>query len=135
MLVLIAGLVAAGLAPSGAMAPALAASGEIAIRANGVEPSVLQAVTGERVTFANRVQTPVHVEFGHDPALHRVFQVPVVGPVWAVFHRRGTHPYVVHIYGEKTVTLRGLVEVVEDPHRPWAPGTCGATVMGDCIEP
>jgi len=29
----------------------------------------------------------------------------------------------------------GLIEVVEDPQRPRAPGTCGAVVMEVCIEP
>ena len=115
--------------------PAWPATSEIVIQASGVEPAVLRVVAGQRVTFVKRVESPVHVEFGDEPKQHHVFQVPVVGPIWAVFHRPGAHPYVVHVYDGKTVVLRGLVEVVEDPDRLWGPGTCGAVVMGDCIEP
>lgn len=42
----------------------------------------------------------------------------------------------VHIYGVGSATAPpGLVEVAEDPGHPWGLGTCGAVVMGDCIEP
>jgi len=116
--------------------PAWPADEEIVIRANAIEPHVLRATMGQRVNFVKRVDLPVHVEFGVDPTQHHVVQMPWDGPIWAVFHRPGTHPYVVHIYATKTTTtLHGIVEVVEDPQRPWAPGTCGAVVMGDCIEP
>jgi len=109
---------------------------EIAIRANAIEPHVFRATMGQRVNFVKRVDLPVHVEFGVDPSQHHVVQMPWDGPIWAVFHRPGTHPYVVHIYATKTTTtLHGIVEVVEDPQRPWKPGTCAAVVMGDCIEP
>ena len=116
--------------------PAQAADAEIIIRATGPEPSVLQAMTGQRVNFVKAVNDPVHVEFGMDRRQHQVVQIPTTGPIWATFHRPGTHPYVVHIYGTKTTTaLRGLVEVVDDPREPWRRGTCGVVVMGDCIEP
>jgi len=116
--------------------PAWPADAEIIIRATGPEPSVLRAMTGQRVNFVKRVDLPVHVEFGEDPRQHQVVQIPGDGPIWATFHRPGTHPYVVHIYGTKTTTaLRGLVEVVDDPQEPWRRGTCGVTVMGECLEP
>jgi hypothetical protein len=116
--------------------PAWAADGEIVIRANAIEPHLFRATMGQRVNFVKRVDLPVHVEFGVDPSQHHVVQMPWDGPIWAVFHRPGTHPYVVHVYGTKTTTaLHGIVEVVEDPQRPWAPGTCPAVVMGVCIEP
>ena len=116
--------------------PAWPADGEIVIRANAIEPHFLRATMGQHVNFVKRVDLPVHVEFGVDPTKHQVVQIPGTGPFWAVFHRPGTHPYVVHIYATKTTTtLHGVVEVVEDPQHPWAPGTCGAVVMGDCIEP
>jgi len=109
---------------------------DIVIRANAIEPHVFRATMGERVNFVKRVDLPVHVEFGVDPGQHHVVQIPGTGPFWAVFHRPGTHPYVVHIYAAKTTTtLHGIVEVVEDPQHPWAPGTCAAFVMGVCIEP
>jgi len=109
---------------------------EIVIRANAIEPHVFRATMGHRVNFVKRVDLPVHVEFGVDPTQHHVVQIPWNGSIWAVFHRPGTHPFVVHIYAAKTTTtLHGIVEVVEDPQRPWAPGTCAAVVMGDCIEP
>lgn len=116
--------------------PAWSADEEIVIRANAIEPHVFRATMGQRVNFVKRVGLPVHVEFGVDPSQHHVVQIPWDGPIWAVFHRPGTHPYVVHIYATKaTTTLHGIVEVVEDPQHPWAPGTCAAFVMGVCIEP
>jgi hypothetical protein len=116
--------------------PAWPADEEIVIRANAIEPHVFRATMGQRVNFAKRVDLPVHVEFGVDPQQHHVVQIPATGPIWAEFHRPGTHPYVVHIYGTKaTTTLHGIVEVVEDPQHPRTPGTCPAVVMGECIEP
>jgi hypothetical protein len=115
--------------------PAWPADEEIVIRANAIEPHVFRATMGHRVSFVKRVDLPVHVEFGLDPTQHHVVQIPWNGSIWAVFHRPGTHPYVVHIYAAKTTTtLHGIVEVVEDPQRPWAPGTCAAVVMEECIE-
>ncbi|MBI1726997.1 MAG: hypothetical protein HYR50_06995 [Candidatus Rokubacteria bacterium] len=131
--------VALGVALIGGVArvpPAWPADEEIVIRGNAIEPHVFRATMGQRVNFVKRVDLPVHVEFGVDPRQHHVVQIPGTGPFWAVFHRPGTHPYVVHIYATKTTTtLHGVVEVVEDPQRPWKPGTCAAVVMGDCIEP
>ena len=118
--------------------PALTAwstEGEVIILATALEPHVLYAVAGRRVNFVKRVNRPVHVEFGEDPKRHHVFQVPAGGPIWAVFHRPGTHPYVVHIYDGKTTVLHGVVEVLESPERPWGLGTCGAIVMEECVEP
>ena len=113
-----------------------AAEAEIVIRADTVEPPVFHAVTGQRVNFVKRVDAPAHVEFGEDLRQHHVHQIPPTGPIWAIFHRPGTHPYTVHIYGDKTTTaVHGIVEVAEDPEHPWGAGTCRAVVMGDCIEP
>ena len=115
--------------------PAWPADDEIVIRANAIEPHVFRATMSQRVNFVKRVDLPVHVEFGVDPTQHHVVQIPRNGSIWAVFHRPGTHPYVVHIYAAKTTTtLHGVVEVVEDRRRPWAPGTCAAVVMEECIE-
>lgn len=115
--------------------PAWSAEGEVVIRATALEPHLLRAVAGQRVNFVKHVNRPVHVEFGVDPSAHQVFQMPATGPIWAIFHRPGTHPYVVHIYDGKTIVLHGLIEVVEDPDRPWGLGACGAVVMEVCIEP
>ena len=119
------------------VSPAWSADVEVIIRATALEPSVLRVETGQRVNFVKRVLKPVHVEFGGDLRQHQVFQIPATGPIWAIFHRPGTHPYVVHIYndGGKTTVLSGLVEVAENPAHPWGLGTCGAVVQGDCIEP
>jgi len=88
------------------------------------------------VDFVNRAQRSVHVEFGVDPRQHEVVQVPATGPIWAVFHRPGTHPYVVHVYdGRTTHTLSGVVAVVEDETHKWDSRTCGLIVMEICIAP
>lgn len=115
--------------------PAWSADVEVVIRATRIEPHVLSVVAGRRVSFVKRVDRPVHVEFGVDPTGHQVFQMPETGPIWAIFHRPGTHPYVVHVYDGKTTALHGVVEVVEDPDHPWALGRCGAVVEEACIEP
>lgn len=113
-----------------------AAAAEIVITATGIEPPVLRTITGARVDFVNRTQRNVHVEFGADPREHQVVHVPLTGLIWAVFHRPGTHPYAVHIYGGgRLTTLLGLVEVVDDSEHPWSSTTCGAVVEGNCIEP
>ena len=114
---------------------AWSAESEVVIRATALEPHVLRAVSGQRVSFVKRVDHPVHVEFGEDPGRHQVFQIPAAGSIWAIFHRPGTHPYVVHIYDGKTTVLHGVVEVLEDPEHPWGQGTCGAVVLEQCIEP
>ncbi len=108
---------------------------EVIIRATALEPHVLHTMAGQRVNFVKRVDRPVHVEFGEDPGRHHVFQMPARGPIWAIFHRPGTHPYVVHIYDGTTTVLHGVVEVVESPERPWGLGTCGAVVLEECVEP
>lgn len=109
---------------------------QIVITAAAVEPAVLRVPTGERVDFVNRTQRNVHVEFGADPRQHEVVQFPSTGPIWAVFHRPGTHPYAVHVYGGgQLTTLLGRVEVVDNPEHPWEPTTCGLVVMGNCIAP
>ena len=119
-----------------ALGVAQAGATEIVITATAIEPRVLRTTTGERVDFVNRSQRNVHVEFGADPRQHEVVQFPSTGPIWAVFHQPGTHPYAVHIYGGGGLTtLQGLVEVVIDPQHPWESKTCGVVVMGNCIEP
>ena len=86
------------------LAPVGARAGEtIVIEATRVVPDFLETMTGTRVDFVNRAQRSVHVEFGVDPRQHQVVQVPATGPIWAVFHRPGTHPYVVHVYDGRTI--------------------------------
>ena len=101
-----------------ALGVAQAAATEIIITATAIEPPVLRVPTGERVDFVNRTGRNVHVEFGADPRQHEVVQIPLTGPIWAVFHRPGTHPYAVHVYGGwQLTTLLGRVEVVIDDMR------------------
>lgn len=108
----------------------------IVIEATRLVPPFLETMTGNRVDFVNRAQRSVHVEFGVDPRQHEVVQVPATGPIWAVFHRPGTHPYVVHVYdGRTTRTLSGVVAVVEDETHKWDSRTCGLIVMEICIAP
>lgn len=107
----------------------------IVVRETAVTPAWLRVITGVRVDFVNASGRSVHVEFGADGRQHDVIQIPATGPIWAVFHRPGTHPYVVHVYGRSTVALQGVVEVVEDATHRWDSKTCGAVVMGECLEP
>lgn len=107
----------------------------IVVRGDAVEPSVLRATTGERVDFVNRTGRAVHVEFSADVPGHQVVQFPATGPIWVVFNRPGTHPYVIHVYERPERTLRGTVEVTEDPQQPWDSSSCGVSVMGACLEP
>ena len=107
----------------------------IVVRGDAVEPLVLRATTGERVDFVNRTGRAVHVEFAADVGGHQVVQLPATGPIWVVFHRPGTHPYVIHVYERPERTLRGMVEVTEDPQQPWDSSSCGVSVMGACLEP
>lgn len=115
------------------VAPARAA--EIVITATAIEPEVLHVPTGTRVDFRNRTQRTVHEEFGVDPRQHRVLQLPTTGPIWAIFHRPGTHPYAVHIWNDRLpTTLAGVIELVDDPKNPPKSSTCGVVVEGNCIE-
>ena len=125
-------LAMAALVPSGAAA---AAPDEVVIRAESVEPSVLRTVTGRRVEFTARVSAPVHVEFGDAPSHHQVYQMPAAAPIWVIFHRPGTHPYTVHIYGRQTVALEGVVSVTTDETHQWQSGTCDVLVEDNCIVP
>ena len=128
---LIALLMALAVAP----APA-AADATIVVEATRLVPEVFATVTGQRVDFVNRSQHAVHVEFGGDGREHHVVQMPAGGPIWAIFHRPGTHPYVVHVYdGRRTRALSGVVDVGEDETHTWDSQTCGVIVMGECIEP
>ena len=111
---------------------------EVVIEKNGLKPPLLNTTTAHRVTFINRSGRMAHVEFTGDPGEHKVFQVP--GQIWAVFHRPGRHPYVVHLgTGRDVVTLRGAVEVTQDPSGTADLPTCdsvtleGQTIMGECF--
>lgn len=105
------------------------------VNADGVEPSALHTTVGDRVDFVNRTGRAVHLQFGGDPAGHRVVQVPTTGPFWVIFHRSGSHSYVVHVYGAKERTLPGVVEVAEGPEQGLESPTCSVTAMGVCLEP
>lgn len=111
------------------------ADATIVIEATRLVPDALTTVTGQRVNFVNRAQRTVHLEFGGDVRQHELVQIPATGPVWAIFHRPGTHPYVVHVYeGREVRTLSGMVDVLEDETHKWDSRTCGTIVMGECIE-
>lgn len=123
-------LVVVGVSPGAAVAGA----GEVIIQANELTPSILIATVGERVNFLNRTGRPVHVEFGVEPDRHQVFQVS--NEIWAVFHRRGSHRYAVHITHDGVRELLGVVEVAEGGGVPSLPECSGfATVMGMCLAP
>jgi hypothetical protein len=109
-------------------------AGEVIIEATGLQPQVLLTEPEHRVLFINRSGRAVHLDFFiRDPELHHVFQVP--DRIWAIFHRPGRHPYVVHFGGPGAADLQGAVEVVGDPYGGPDPHVCsGVTVQGACIE-
>lgn len=112
---------------------AVAEDQEIVIEATTIVPPVLTTTIGRRVSFVNRSGQTVHVDFIGPADEHYVFQVP--GRIWAIFHRPGRHPYVVHFYAGGRGELRGAVEAADDPGLRPSPPTCGRiTVMGVCIE-
>ena len=111
------------------------AAGQIVIQSDRLDPHTLDTLTGERVEFVNRTGLPVHLELGGDGGRHEVVQIPITGPIWAVFHRPGTHPYVVHVYGRQTRALHGIVFVTTDETHRWQSGTCDVVVEGNCLEP
>lgn len=106
---------------------------QVVIETDRLEPKTLEAVTGERVTFVNRTGRPVHLQFSGELHGHDVVQVPATGPVWAVFHRPGSHPYIVHIYGREARALEGVVSVTSDATHLWQLGTCDVVVEGNCL--
>jgi plastocyanin len=115
---------------------AKASPAQIVIMPTAIEPAVLRVPAGERVDFVNRTRRNVHVEFGVDPRQHEVVQISPTGPISAVFHRPGTHPYAVHVYGGGGLTtLTGRVEVVANPEHPWEGTRCPVVVKGVCFEP
>jgi hypothetical protein len=73
------------------------------------------------------------VEMSGDAGAHRVFQVP--GRIWAVFHRPGPHPYVVHVSSGRGAGLRGVVDVEAGPARPELPTCPTVSVKGVCLDP
>jgi hypothetical protein len=124
------------LAPALLLGAGPAGAAQVVITATAIESAELRVPTGERVDFVNRTERNVHVEFGADQEQHEVVQVPATGQIWAVFHRPGTHPYAVHVYGGgQLTTLLGRVEVVDNPEHPWEATTCAVIVMGNCIAP
>jgi len=107
---------------------------EIVIKADGLEPRVLQVSTVDRVVFVNRSGRLVHLDFLGRRDQHHVYQVP--GSIWAVFHQPGPHLYVVHFEsGEGRRELRGVVEVGHTGRDPDLPECGRLTVEGICVEP
>lgn len=107
---------------------------EVVIGPTHLEPPTLRTQTEQRVTFVNRSGRIVHVDLHGDADQHHVFQVP--GAIWAIFHRPGPHPFVVHFERGEPRELHGLVQVEAGPAREVDPLTCGwVTVMEVCIEP
>jgi hypothetical protein len=108
---------------------------QVVIENDRLEPHWLETLTGARVNFINRTGHPVHLQFSGDIRQHEVVQLPATGPIWAIFHRPGTHPYVVHVYNGQTQALHGVVSVTTDETHKWQSGTCDVVVEGNCIAP
>lgn len=107
---------------------------EVVIEPTRLEPSTLRAPAEQRVTFINRSGRIVHVDLHGDADRHHVVQIP--GAIWAIFHRPGPHPFVVHFDRGEPSELHGLVEVELGAATELGPVTCGwLTVMGVCVEP
>lgn len=125
-LVLIAG--AASLTPSPA-----GGDDVIVIGSSELRPPAFQTMSERRVTFLNRTGKVVHLELEGEAVEHHLIQVP--DRIWAIFHRSGDHPYVVHFPDGAAADLHGVVEIVADPHERPEPQACvGVTVMGACLE-
>jgi hypothetical protein len=111
-----------------------AAESEVVIGAQGVDPSVLQVLSDQRVVFVNRSGRSLHIDFVGDAKQHHVFRVS--GTIWAIFHRPGSHPYTVHFEDPSGGLLRGVIDVKEGSVSESQPPTCPTvTVMGACLEP
>ena len=114
-------------------AGAAASTDAVHIGATRLEPPVLYTTTERRVTFVNHSGRAVHIDFPGEAGQHHIVQVP--GSIWAVFHRSGQHPYIVHFPAGGGQDLRGVVEVEHDQERAGEPPTCtGVSVMGVCLE-
>jgi hypothetical protein len=111
-------------------------AGEILIDAKALHPAVLTTEPEHRVLFTNRSGHTVHIQFSmRNPngEQHHLVQVPE--QIWAIFHRMGRHPFVVHFLDRAVPDLYGAVEVVGDPYGRPDPLVCsGITVMGACFE-
>lgn len=109
-------------------------AGEIIIRSSGLTPEVFLVEPEQRVLFLNRSGRQIHIEFMMlNDGQHHFIQVQE--RIWAVFHRTGRHPYVVHFGGAGIPDLQGAVDVVDDPYGRPDPTVCsGITVMGGCLE-
>lgn len=117
-----------------AATPAVAgATDEIIIETTGLRRPLHRTAVERPVTWVNRSGAPAHIEFVGRAGEHRVFQVP--GSIWAVFHRPGLHPYVVHLEGRRRAELRGTVEVSADDAAVRALTCDGITVKEICIDP
>ena len=108
---------------------------QVVIENDRLDPKWLETLTGARVNFINRTGHPVHLQFSGDIRQHEVVQIPATGPIWAIFNRPGTHPYVVHVYNRQTRALPGVVSVTTDETHKWESGTCDVVVEGNCIAP
>ncbi|MBI2202318.1 MAG: hypothetical protein HYU41_00420 [Candidatus Rokubacteria bacterium] len=117
-----------------AATPAVAgATDDIVIEPTGLRRPLHRTAVERPVTWVNRSGVPAHIEFVGRPGEHRVFQVP--GSIWAVFHRPGLHPYVVHLEGSRRAELRGSVQVIFDEGTVRASTCDGITVREVCIDP
>lgn len=123
----------AGLGLAFAMGEGVTA-GEIVIEAKALTPPVLMTEPEHRVFFVNRSGRAVHIQFlMRNDDHHHLVQAP--GQIWAIFHRMGRHPFVVHFLDRTVSDLYGAVEVVGDPYGRPDPLVCsGITVQGGCIE-
>lgn len=111
-------------------------TGEMLIEANVLYPGVLITEPEHRVLFTNRSGRMIHIQFtmkNPNGEEHHLVQVPE--QIWAIFHRMGRHPFVVHFLDRAVPDLYGAVEVVGDPYGRPDPLVCsGITVMGACFE-
>lgn len=122
--------------PSGGAPAAEIITGEIVIEATMLQPEAPVTQPEHRVLFTNRSGHSVHIQFNMknpNGEQHHVIHVP--DQIWAIFHRVGRHPFVVHFLDRAVPDLSGAVEVVSDPYGRPDPLVCsGITVMGACFE-
>lgn len=101
--------------------PALAAERTVVITWGDLRPEKLEIARGDEVIWLNASGGLAHVQFGEEPAGHKLIQKE--GTIrMQCDHPPMTHRYVVHISGTKARMLTGSIIVLADQPTPQSQG-------------